>query len=54
MLGVVCFVELPVAQQPPRPGTYPALQSETPAKFNPKTDSFDYVRRDVMIPCATG
>jgi putative CocE/NonD family hydrolase len=54
MLGVGCFVELPVAQQPPRPGTYPALQSETPANFNPKTDSFEYVRRDVMIPMRDG
>ena len=50
MLGVLFFVELPVAQQPPRPGTYPALPSETPANFNPQTDSFEYVRRDVMIP----
>jgi len=50
MLGVLFFVELPVAQQPPRPGTYPALPSETPANFNPQTDTFEYVRRDVMIP----
>jgi len=54
MLGVVCFVELPVAQPPPQLGTYPALQSETPANFNPKTDSFEYVRRDVMIPMRDG
>jgi uncharacterized protein len=54
MLGVVCFVELPVAQQPPRPGTYPALQSETPVNFNPKTDSFEYIRRDVMVPMRDG
>src|SRR5271170_4668215 len=26
------------------------LPSETPAKFTPVTDSFDYIRRDVMIP----
>ncbi len=30
------------------------LPSETPAKFDPATDSFDYVRRDVMIPMRDG
>jgi putative CocE/NonD family hydrolase len=30
------------------------LPSETPAKFVPVTDSFDYVRRDVMIPMRDG
>ncbi|HYM61641.1 MAG TPA: CocE/NonD family hydrolase, partial [Thermoanaerobaculia bacterium] len=29
---------------------YPALPSETPAEFVPVTDSFDHVRREVMIP----
>lgn len=29
---------------------YVALASETPARFEPVTDSFDYVKRDVMIP----
>ena len=38
-------------QQPP---TYPALPSETPARFQPLTDSFNYVRRDVMIPMRDG
>ena len=33
---------------------YPALPSETPAKFAPVTDSFDYLRRDVMIPMRDG
>jgi putative CocE/NonD family hydrolase len=33
---------------------YPALPSETPAKFDPVTDSFDYVKRDVMIPMRDG
>ena len=27
-----------------------ALPSETPAQFKPVTDSFDFIRRDVMIP----
>ena len=30
------------------------LQSETPATFTPKTDSFDYVRREEMIPMRDG
>ena len=38
-------------QAPSKPGTLP---SETPTKFVPVTDSFDYVRRDVMIPMRDG
>jgi len=33
---------------------YPALPSETPSKFEPTNDGFDYVRRDVMIPMRDG
>src|SRR6202165_979506 len=33
---------------------YPALPNETPAKFEPKTDSFEYIRREVMIPMRDG
>ncbi len=36
------------------PSKYPALPSETPAKLAPATDSFDYVRRVVMIPMRDG
>jgi len=36
------------AQQPPTP------PSETPAQFTPVTSSFDYDRRDVMIPMRDG
>jgi len=32
----------------------PVLQNETPAKFTPVTDSFDYTRREVMIPMRDG
>jgi len=39
--------------QPPPP-KYPALPSETPAKLEPATDGFDYVKRDVMIPMRDG
>jgi hypothetical protein len=32
----------------------PTLQSETPSKFEPTNEGFDYVRRDVMIPMRDG
>src|SRR5512142_185755 len=31
-----------------------SLPSETPAKLEPVTDGFDYVKRDVMIPMRDG
>jgi putative CocE/NonD family hydrolase len=40
----------PSAQTPPSQG----LPSETPTQFKPVTDSFDYSRRDVMIPMRDG
>jgi uncharacterized protein len=52
VFAAILFVELLAAQAPP--ATYPALPSETPGKFTPVTDSFDYVRRDVMIPMRDG
>ena len=33
---------------------YPNLPSETPDKFEPTHDGFDYARRDVMIPMRDG
>jgi hypothetical protein len=33
---------------------YPNLPSETPDKFMPTNDGFDYTRRDVMIPMRDG
>ncbi|MCU1274841.1 MAG: cocE 3 [Bryobacterales bacterium] len=36
------------------PPTYSALPSETPAKFEPATQSFDYTKREVMIPMRDG
>src|SRR5438093_673370 len=39
---------------PPAPPKYPALPSEMPAKVQPKTESFDYVRRVEMIPMRDG
>ena len=43
-----------IAQTPQQPGSYPSLPSETPARFEALTSSFDYVRRDVMIPMRDG
>jgi len=55
LVGAVGFAASAAAQEPsPRPPQYPAFQSETPAKFEPVTDSFDHVRRDVMIPMRDG
>ena len=53
VLGVLLFAE-PMAAQTPPPSTPATLANETPAKLNPVTDSFDYVRRDVMIPMRDG
>jgi putative CocE/NonD family hydrolase len=39
--------------QAPMP-KYPNYPSETPSEFKPVTDSFDYVKRDVMIPMRDG
>ncbi|WEN14795.1 CocE/NonD family hydrolase [Rhodanobacter sp. AS-Z3] len=36
------------------PAHYPNYPSETPAKFTPTTASFDYERRDVMVPMRDG
>ncbi len=38
----------------PGTGTYQELPSETPAKFTPVTTSFDFERREVMIPMRDG
>jgi putative CocE/NonD family hydrolase len=53
VLGALMFVEPSVGQtaQPPQ---YPAYPSETPAKFETAAASFDYIRRDVMIPMRDG
>ena len=53
LLGFLLFVNLSAAQTE-SPALYPAYPSETPAKLEPATDSFDYIRRDVMIPMRDG
>ncbi len=59
LLSVVsCLSVVPGALLVPEPSSaqtqYPALPSETPTKFQPVTDSFDYIRREVMIPMRDG
>jgi hypothetical protein len=50
LLCVFTFVEPSAAQNP----QYPQLPSETPSRLEPATGSFDYVKRDVMIPMRDG
>jgi uncharacterized protein len=54
-LAALAFAETPSAQNPsPPPASSQSLPSETPATFQPVTDAFDYVRREVMIPMRDG
>ena len=52
LLGLLLFIS-PIAAQisPPK---YPALPSETPDQFKPITESYDYTKRDAMIPMRDG
>ena len=52
VLAALGGVEQVRAQNAPPPAA--TLQNETPERFVPRTDSFDYVRRDVMIPMRDG
>ena len=62
VIGIGLFAALPSAQvsggQPAQPpggqSASSGLPSETPAQFRPVTGSFDYVRRDLMIPMRDG
>jgi len=48
------FLETAVAQTAEAPAKYPNFQSEIPARFVPVTSSFDYEKREVMIPMRDG
>src|SRR2546426_3408432 len=56
MFSTLLFVQPSVAQTAVSQSvpSASALPSETPAKFEPVTDSFDYSRREVMIPMRDG
>jgi uncharacterized protein len=53
LVVAACAVPLLAQQAPPRPPSQ-TLPSETPQAFKPVVDSFDYVRRDEMIPTRDG
>ena len=54
-LAIALPAEFALAQGKSKPpATYPALPSETPAKFTPTNYGFDYAKRDVMIPMRDG
>jgi putative CocE/NonD family hydrolase len=54
LVALLLFIE-PAAAQTPVPAATPGtLPSETPAKFEPTNDGFEYIRRDVMIPVRDG
>src|SRR5271154_6972062 len=51
VVGASFFMQRAAAQTPPAGSTLP---SEMPARLQPVIDSFDYQRRDVMIPMRDG
>jgi uncharacterized protein len=53
LFAVVLLAGSAAAQAPP-PSNSNTLPSETPAQLEPVTDSFDYTRREVMIPMRDG
>ncbi len=54
-LAAFTFVHTPSAQNPTPPSSSSqSLPSETPATFKPVAESFDYVRREEMIPMRDG
>src|SRR4051794_16818830 len=52
VLFLSLFLSNPAAAQTAR--QYPNYPSETPEHFQEKTDSFDYTRREVMVPMRDG
>jgi putative CocE/NonD family hydrolase len=54
LVGAIFLAASLPAQNPPPPTAAPSLPSETPQSFRPVADTFDYVKRDVMIPMRDG
>ncbi|MGA2075816.1 MAG: CocE/NonD family hydrolase [Terriglobia bacterium] len=52
--ALLLFAAFAAAQSTAAQEKYPDFPSETPGKFEPVTTSFDYVKRDVMIPMRDG
>ena len=53
LTAALLAASIALAADPAQPA-YPDFPSETPANFEPATDSYDYVRREVMIPMRDG
>jgi putative CocE/NonD family hydrolase len=53
-LAVAAFTIATASAQTPAAPAYPALPSETPATLQPVVDTFDYTRREAMIPMRDG
>jgi len=51
--GSLFFAE-PLSAQTVTPPQYPNYPSEAPTELKPVTDSFDFIRREVMIPMRDG
>jgi putative CocE/NonD family hydrolase len=54
VFSLLLLASVASAQTEPPSAKYPDYPSEIPAKFTPVTDSFDYIKRDVMIPMRDG
>ncbi len=53
-VSITLLVASPALPQNDPPPKYPDYPSETPAKFTPSTEGFEFVKRDVMIPMRDG
>ena len=53
LVGMLLLIGGVLAEEPPPP-LYPNYPSETPGKFTPVSESFDYALRDVMIAMRDG
>jgi putative CocE/NonD family hydrolase len=51
--GLLCLLAMTCALSAPKPAA-PAYPSETPPHFTQNVESFDYVKREVMIPMRDG
>lgn len=54
LFGIMRIGNALAAEASAEPAKYPAYPSETPEKFEPRTDSFDYIKREEMIAMRDG
>ena len=53
LLSFVCLPSQAQTKEPSTPLKYPNYPSETPDNLKPATATFDYERREVMVPKGT-